>query len=482
MPYYIGVDLGTSSVKTLLLSENGIEKTVSFDYPVSIPKEGWSEQNPLHWREKTFEAIKELTQGIDKSLVKSISFSGQMHGLVLLDKDNNVIRPAILWNDGRSEKEAEYLNNVIGKEELLKLCGNIAFAGFTAPKILWVKENEPENFARINKILLPKDYILFTLTGKYYTDVSDASGTLYFDVENRKWSEEMLGILSVSEDMLPKVRESYEAVSRISEEAAKELGLPADVTVAAGAGDNAAAAVGAGAVSAGDCNISLGTSGTIFVVSDKFSCDTKNAIHSFCSASGSYHQMACMLSAASCMNWWIKDIMKSDDFSLPENVKPGENEIYFLPYLSGERSPYNNPSMRAVFFGMSVNTKREDMTLAVLEGVAFALKQNLEIIRSHGITVNSSRITGGGAKNSLWLKIIASALEVELHVPVTGDCAALGGALLGAKSVMPEEDYECLTAKLYRDEKVIYPDKELAARYNEKYEKFLRITDFQINL
>ena len=264
--YYIGVDLGTSAVKLLLMDEDGtIMNIVSKEYPLEFPHPGWSQQNPLDWYEKSMDGIKELTEGIDKSKVAGIGCGGQMHGLVTLDKDDQVIRPAILWNDGRTGKETEYLNNEIGKDKLSEYTANIAFAGFTAPKILWMQKNEPELFARIEKIMLPKDYVAYRLTGSFCTDLSDASGMLLLDVKNRCWSKEMMEICGVKESQLPKLYESWEVVGTLKPEIAEELGFSTDVKVVAGAGDNAAAAVGTGTVGDGQCNISLGTSGTIFI-------------------------------------------------------------------------------------------------------------------------------------------------------------------------------------------------------------------------
>ena len=296
---YVGVDLGTSAVKMLLMRNDGkIEKIVSKEYPLSFPHPGWSEQKPEDWWTQVMAGLKELLSECDKSQVAGISFGGQMHGLVILDKDDNVIRPAILWNDGRTTKETEYLNNVIGKDKLSQYTANIAFAGFTAPKILWVKENEPENFAKIAKIMLPKDYIAYKLSGVHCTDVSDASGMLLFDVKNKCWSKEMMEICSVKEEQLAKIFESYEVVGCVKEEIAKELGIPADCKVVAGAGDNAAAAIGTGTVGDAMCNISLGTSGTIFISSKEFTVDDNNALHAFAHSDGNYHLMGCMLSAA----------------------------------------------------------------------------------------------------------------------------------------------------------------------------------------
>ena len=308
--YYIGVDLGTSAVKLLLMDEAGrILNVVSKEYPLYFPNPGWSEQKPEDWYDKSIEGIKELIKGFDVDKVAGISFGGQMHGLVILDGNDKVIRPAILWNDGRTIQENDYLNNVIGKDKLSAYTANISFTGFTAPKILWVKNNEPENFARIRKIMLPKDYLAYRLTGVHCTDYSDASGMLLLDVKNKCWSKEMIEICGIKEEMLPKLFESFEKVGTLKSEVARELGLSDGVIVAAGAGDNAAAAVGTGTVGNGSCNISLGTSGTIFISSDIFGVDENNALHSFAHADGHFHLMGCMLSAASCNKWWMDEII-----------------------------------------------------------------------------------------------------------------------------------------------------------------------------
>jgi xylulokinase len=328
-----------------------------------------------------FECIPELTRDIDRTKVAGIGVGGQMHGLVVLDKNDAVIRPAILWNDGRTAKETDYLNNVIGKEKLSEWTGNIAFAGFTAPKLLWIRANEPENFQKIDKIMLPKDYITYLLTGVHSTDFSDASGMLLLDVKNRCWSQPMLDICGVTEAQMPKLFESFDAVGTLTPETAKALGLPEKVLVCAGAGDNAAAAVGTGTVGEGRCNISIGTSGTVFISNCAFSVDSHNALHSFAHSDGNYHLMGCMLSAGSCSKWWMEDILDSKDYKGLEapitDDKLGTNHVFFLPYLMGERSPHNDPAARGTFIGMTMDTSRADMTQAVLEGVAFAIRDSV---------------------------------------------------------------------------------------------------------
>ena len=435
--YYIGVDLGTSAVKLLLMEGNGkICNIVSNEYPLSFPQPGWSEQKPEDWWDAVVDGIKKLVDGFDASEVAGISFGGQMHGLVILDENDNVIRPAILWNDGRTTKQVDYLNNEIGKEKLSEYTANIAFAGFTAPKILWVKENEPENFAKIAKIMLPKDYIAYKMTGVHSCDYSDASGMLLLDVKNKCWSKEMMEICDVKEEQLPKLFESYEVTGSLTKEAAAALGLTTNCKIAAGAGDNAAAAVGTGTVGDGGCNISLGTSGTIFISSKEFGVDRFNALHSFDHADGNFHLMGCMLSAASCNKWWMDEIIGTKDYGKEQEPitddKLGENNVYYLPYLMGERSPHNNPDARALFIGMSMDTTRADMTQAVLEGVAFAMRDCYEIAKDLGINITETKICGGGAKSPLWRKIMANVLNINVNIIESEEGPGLGGAMLAA--------------------------------------------------
>ena len=475
--YYIGVDLGTSAVKLLLMDERGkVQNIVSKEYPLFFPEPGWSEQNPEDWYEKTIEGIQELMKEFDRSRVAGISFGGQMHGLVVLDEDDKVLRPAILWNDGRTGKETEYLNQVIGKEKLSACTANIAFAGFTAPKILWMKENEPELFARIKKIMLPKDYLAYRLCGVHCTDVSDASGMLLFDVKNRAWSEEMMEICGVKREQLAQVFESYEVVGTLKEEIARELGLSTAVKIIAGAGDNAAAAVGTGTVGDGMCNISLGTSGTVFISSKEFGVDENNALHSFAHADGSYHLMGCMLSAASCNKWWMDDIIKTKEYGKEQEgiAKLGQNHVYFLPYLMGERSPHNDPDARGAFIGMTMDTTREDMTQAVLEGVAFALRDSFEVAKKLGISIDRTKICGGGAKSPLWKKIIANVLNIKVDVIESEEGPALGGAMLAAVGCGEYESVEEIAEAVVKIVETIEPEPELAAAYEERYRQFKR--------
>jgi xylulokinase len=478
--YFIGIDLGTSSVKLMLVDSTGrILNIVSRAYPISYPHPGWSEQDPEDWLRETLSGIRELTVGFDTAQVAGIGAGGQMHGLVALDKDDNILRPAILWNDGRTGAETDYLNTAIGKETLTKYTANIAFAGFTAPKLLWMKKHEPELFVRIAKIMLPKDYINYKLSGIHCTDYSDASGMLLLDVQHKCWSKEMLGLCGVKEEWMPRLFESFEAVGTLKPVLAKELGLSPDVIIAAGAGDNAAAAVGTATTGDGNCNISIGTSGTIFISSEKFGVDRNNALHAFAHADGGYHLMGCMLSAASCNKWWMEDILRTTHF--PEEQAPitsdklGCGHVYFLPYLMGERSPHNDPAARGAFVGLSMESTRMDMTQAVLEGVAFGIRDSLEVARSQGLNIRRSKICGGGARSPLWKDIFANVLNLELECVETEEGPGYGGAILAAVACGIYGSVQEAAGKLVKVTSAVKPDAGIAARYEARYQVFRQL-------
>ncbi|NLA05583.1 MAG: xylulokinase [Firmicutes bacterium] len=474
MNYYIGIDLGTSSVKLILMDSSGkIRRILSRTYPASYPRSGWSEQNPEDWYDRTMSGLQELLEGADRSRVCGLSLGGQMHGLVALDKDDRVIRPAILWNDGRATAEVEYLNDVVGTDKLSRWTGNIAFAGFTAPKLLWMKEQEPQRFARIAKIMLPKDYLAYRLTGVHCTDPTDASGMLLFDVKNRSWSHEMIEICGIREEMLARVYESFEPVGRLKEEPAGALGL-GEVLVAAGAGDNAAAALGTGTVSEGQCNISLGTSGTVFIPCERFIVDGKNALHSFAHADGNYHLMGCILSAASCGKWWLEDILKTDDYAgeTASFTGGGKNEVFFLPYLMGERSPHNDACARGLFLGMNMHTTRAGMTQAVYEGVTFALRDSVEIARNMGISPHRSRLCGGGARSGAWRQMAADILNLEMDLLETEEGPALGAAMLAAVACGEYGSVEEAAAQIVRIKETVAPNPEAVETYEARYQFF----------
>ena len=480
MEFYIGIDLGTSSVKLMLVDGEGeIKNTVTREYFVSYPRSGWSEQNAEDWWNAICDAVPELLNGIDGQLVRGIGVAGQMHGLVVLDKDDKVIRPTILWNDGRTQKETDYLNEGIGTEKLFACTGNIAFAGFTAPKLLWMRENEPENFARIDKIMLPKDYVNYLLTGAHCTDYSDAAGMLLLDVKNKCWSKEMLEICGVTEAQMPRLFESYEVVGKITPKLAQQFGISETAIVVAGAGDNAAAAVGTGTVGDGKCNISLGTSGTIFVSNKQFSGDEKQAIHSFCHADGGYHLMGCILSAASCNKWFCDEVLNTTDYKTEElsvqREKLGKNEVFFLPYLMGERSPINDTNATGLFIGLRPNTSRADMYQAVLEGVAFAIKDNLEIIKQFGVDVTESCLCGGGAKSELWREILANVLNIRLNLPITEQGPGYGSAMLAMVGAGAFENVEQCAETFFKVKETVEPDQALVEIYADRYEKYRKI-------
>ncbi len=478
--YYIGIDLGTSATKLILVTKSGeIVNSITKEYPLYFPHPGWSEQKPSDWWSACFEGIVELIKGHDANEIAGIGLGGQMHGLVVLDETDAVIRPAILWNDGRTENEVEYLNDVIGKEKLSAYTANIAFAGFTAPKLLWMKENEPENFARISKIMLPKDYINYCLTGIHACDYSDASGMLLLDVEKKAWSNEMLEICGITEAQMPKLFESYEVIGTVKAEIASLLGLPANVKVVAGAGDNAAAAIGTGTVGEGGCNISLGTSGTIFISSSKFGVDPNNALHAFAHADGGYHLMGCMLSAASCNKWFCEEILKTSDFVAEQEPitedRLGENHVYFLPYLMGERSPINDTNARGTFIGMTMDTSRADMMQAVLEGVAFAIRDSFEVARSLGLEIKNSKICGGGSKSPLWRTMFANILGIPLEILKVEQGPGLGGAMLAMVGCGAYPSIKVVTEAMVEVDTVINPEPELTAKYEMKYQQWRQI-------
>ena len=418
MNFYIGIDLGTSACKGILTDREGtILGEHSVSYPVSSPFTNWSEQSPEDWYDAAVEILRVLARGREKD-VKGVGIAGQMHGLVLLDEHDEVLRPAILWNDGRSTEQTAYLNSL---GVLPDYTGNIAFPGFTAPKILWVKENEPELFARVSKICLPKDYLAYRLTGVFSSEYSDAAGMLLLDVQNKCWSSEMCEICGITQDMLPTLYESYEATGRLKQ----EYGLP-NAVLCAGAGDNAGAAIGTATLRDGDCSISLGTSGTIFLPCDEFNTACGTALHNFAHANGKYHLMGCILSAASCNKWWIKDILDTG-YGDPATPDYGKTGVYFLPYLTGERCPHNDVNARGAFVGLSATTSREDMSLAVLEGVAYALR---DCVEAGGVRIDHAVLCGGGAVSKVWQTVLANVLGADIYLTKSEQGPSMGGALL----------------------------------------------------
>jgi len=477
--FFIGVDLGTSSVKILVMDQSGhIQKTVTKDYPLYFPKPLWSEQNPQDWLEQSLLGIKEAISELDASKIKAISFSGQMHGLVGLDAHDNVIRPAILWNDQRSTTETDYLNEEIGRDALTRYTGNIAFPGFTAPKLLWLKHHEPEHFSRLKKIMLPKDYLAYKLSGAFATDYADASGALYLDVAGRKWSEQMLSILDIDASQLPALYEAYEPIGTLSDEVKAFLGLTHDVAVVIGSGDQACAAVGGGVVSPGRCALSLGTSGVVFVHSDTFIKDPNDGLHAFCHANGAYHLMGCMLSAAGSLKWWVEGILKGVDYThIMDEASDAviENDLFFLPYLMGERSPHNDPNARGVFWGLNLTHTQGDMTRSVVEGVSFALRDSFEIIKALGQPVDEIRINGGGSKNDFWCQMIADVLDTKVVRLATDAGPAYGAAILAAVGAGAFKSVKEACDQLIMTTEAFMPNPENVILYDKKYHKFAKL-------
>ena len=495
--FFIGIDLGTSAMKGILADARGtIVRQATATYDVIYPQNGWTEQNPSDWIVALNNVIAELlcvgkncnkcdindclsaksdTLSIAKC-VKGISFGGQMHGLVALDKYGEVIRPCILWNDGRTEKQTAYLNEVVSKQTLSELTGNIAFAGFTAPKLLWLKENEPDNFERIDKIMLPKDYLAYYLSGVVATDYSDASGTLLLDVKNKRWSQKMANVCGISLQNLPELHESYDVIGTIKHDIATRFGM-SYVKVVIGAGDNAAAAIGTGTVNDGDCNVSLGTSGTIFVCQNKFSVDRNNALHSFAHANGKWHLMGCILSAASCRKWWLVDILETCDYAIDEqqisNVDSGN--VIFLPYLSGERSPHNDVNAKGAFVGLTATTTRAQISRAVLEGVAFAIRDCYEVAKANGLQITRTNLCGGGARSATWQQIFADVLGIPVHILATEQGPSYGAAILAMVGCSVYRDVAEATEQMVSVKQTILPNPQNVAKYQKKYETFTKL-------
>lgn len=481
--YYLGVDLGTSSVKVLVTNDqHEIVGDASREYPVYFPHDKWAEQDPADWWTGTVECIKEVidTLNIPKDGVKAISFSGQMHGLVALDEANEVLLPAILWCDNRTEAECDDITDYFGSAKLSSLVGNKALTGFTAPKILWVKKNHLDIYGQIKHIMLPKDYVNFKLTGDYSTDVSDASGMLLLDVEKRVWSKEMLDYLGLEESMLPKIHESYEVTGCVTEEVKTMLGLEGEVLVVAGGGDQAAGAVGTGTVEEGVVSVSLGTSGVVFAAHETYAVDSDgNRLHAFCHANGKYHSMGVMLSAANCLKWWVETINKGVSFEAllaeAEAVEAGSNKLIFLPYLMGERTPYADPDAKGSFIGMTMNTERGHMTRAVLEGVTFGLKDSLEILKDLKVPINEVRVIGGGAKSPLWKQILADVFGVTIQEINTNQGGGLGAAILAATGAGLYKTVEEGCDKMISVTNHVEPIAENVERYEKVYPLYQKL-------
>lgn len=429
---YLGLDLGTSGVKALLMDESqSVLGSSTAPLSVQRPCPGWSEQNPEDWITATRAAIDQLRAAHDLSGVRGIGLSGQMHGAVTLDRADGVIRPAILWNDTRSHAQAARLD---ADPRFRAVSGNIVFAGFTAPKLVWMAENEPDAFARVACVLLPKDYLRLWLTGERVSDMSDAAGTSWLDTGARAWSDDLLAASGMRRDQMPALVEGNAPSGLLRRELAAQWGMGADVVVAGGAGDNAATAIGAGTIAEGQGFVSLGTSGVLFAATNRYLPRPDSAVHAFCHAlPGMWHQMGVILSASAALEWYA-GLVGQTPAALTADLGPlrPPGEVVFLPYLSGERTPHNAAHARGMFAGLSARSDRDDLTRAVLEGVAFALADNLAALRSAGSAPQGLLILGGGARSDYWQRVIAAALDLPVMIPEAGDFgAAFGAARLG---------------------------------------------------
>ncbi|HVN16988.1 MAG TPA: xylulokinase [Anaerolineales bacterium] len=436
---FLGIDVSTTATKALLVDESGnVVAVASSSHTLQTPKPLWSEQNPREWWDAASASIRSALgkAGVSGERVAAVGLTGQMHGLVLIDEAGEVLRPAILWNDQRTQGQCDEIHQRIGKEKFIRITGNVALTGFTAPKILWVKENEPEVYAKAKHVLLPKDYVRYKLTGEFAMDKADGAGTVLFDLKSRDWSDEVLSALDIPRAWMPRTFEGPEFTGRITAEAAAATGLKVGTPVAAGGGDQAAQAVGVGAVEPGVVALTVGTSGVIFATTSSALIEPEGRLHAFCHAvPGRWHFMGVMLSAAGSLQWYRDTLapnMSFDDLlHEAESVPAGSEGMQFLPYLSGERTPYPDPLARGAFIGLTLRHGRGHLTRAVLEGVSFGLKDSFTLIQNAGLgTISQVRASGGGTKGALWRQILASVLEAELVTVNTTEGAAFGAALL----------------------------------------------------
>jgi xylulokinase len=462
-PTFVGLDVGTTGVKAIAISPRGdVVARAEEEYPLSIPRPGWAEQDPLDWWRASQAALAAL--GVEPA---GIGLSGQMHGLVVLDDDERVLRPAILWNDQRTAAECAEIEQRVGLERLIQLTGNRALTGFTAPKLLWLRGHEPELYDRITHVLLPKDYVRLRLTGEHAIDVADASGTLLFDVARRRWSDEVVGALELDPAWLPRSLESPEVSGSTA----------GGVPVAAGAGDQAAAALGVGVDRPGPLSVVLGTSGVVFAALPAFAADPEARVHAFCHAvPGAWHAMGVMLSAAGAFRWFrdafARDVAYDTLTAEAAAVGAGAGGLLFLPYLSGERTPHADPDARGAFVGLALGHARGALVRAVLEGVAYGLRDSLELLRALGVRPESARASGGGARSRLWLEIVASVLGLPLELTAAEEGSAYGAALLGAVAAGAFASVEESVGACVRVRERVEPRAEWQARYEQGYARY----------
>lgn len=495
----LGIDLGTSGVKALIIREDGTAlASATVEYPLSTPRPLWSEQDPADWWRGTCEATRAVLAkaNIPASEVRAIGLSGQMHGLTLLNKDGQVLRPAILWNDQRTGAQCDEITRLAGgKQRVLSLTANVVLPGFTAPKILWVRENEPEIYAQVAHVLLPKDYIRYKLSGEFATEVSDASGMSVFDVQHRTWSAEMLRALDIPREWMPRCAESHEVTAHVSATGAQEIGLSIGTPIVGGGGDNASGAVGNGVVREGIVSASLGTSGVIFASSEKFVMEPEGKLHAFCHAlPDTWHVMGVMLSAGGSLRWYRDTISRgrlenrdSNPISNPQSpisydelmsdvatVPPGAEGLIFLPYLTGERCPYPDPLARGAFVGLTLRHTQAHMTRAVVEGVTYGLADSLQLIRDLGIRIDSVLAVGGGARSAIWRQILADVFDTEITLINSSEGCAFGVALLAGVGIGVWADARQACDATLKVTTRVEPTKDAAVRrqYAEAYARY----------
>ncbi len=493
MAYILGVDIGTSGTKTVLFSEDGAPvSSAVYEYPLYTPKNGYAEQDPLDWWNASASGIRSVIEksGVSPSEIKGVGLSGQMHGLVMLDGDNKVIRRSIIWCDQRTAKEAAEITDKVGAKQLIEITANPAVTGFTAAKIMWVKNNEPRNFEKCRHILLPKDYIRFMLTGEYATEVSDASGMQLLDIPNRRWSDEILDKLGIDKRLLAKVYESPEITGKITRQAAELTGLAEGTIVVGGAGDNAAAAVGTGVVTDGRAFTTIGSSGVVFAHTDKISIDKKGRVHTFCCAvPGCWHVMGVTQSAGLSLKWFRDNFCQSemetalnmgvDPYYLTdkeaESVPIGANGLLYMPYLNGERTPHLDPDCRGAFVGLSAMHKKSDMIRAVMEGVSYSLRDCVEVMREMNINVTDMMACGGGGSSPLWRQMLADLYGCSVKTTQNKEGPALGAALLAAVGAGIYRSVPEACAAVIAPDKIQDPVKENSAEYEKVYAVYKKL-------
>jgi len=478
MAHFLGIDTSTTGSKAILIDESGqICAAASAPHTLQTPKPLWSEQDPSQWWRAVVDSTHAVVEqaGLDRDSIVAIGLTGQMHGLVLLDEAGEVLRPAILWNDQRTQRQCDEIHARIGKEKFIQITGNVALAGFTAPKILWVAENEPELYARARHILLPKDFIRYKLTGEMAMDQADGAGTVLMDLKTRQWSPEILKALDIPANWMPELYEGPQITGTVTQEAAEQTGLPAGIPVVAGGGDQAAQAVGVGAVHEGIVALTLGTSGVVFATTDSPFIEPEGRLHAFCHAvPGRWHLMGVMLSAAGSLRWYRDTIAPTMDYEQllepAAEIDPGADGLVFLPYLTGERTPHPDPLARGAFVGLTVRHSLPHLTRAVLEGVAFGLRDSFELMKNAGLAeIDQVRVSGGGAKSPLWQQILADVFGSELVTVNTSEGAAFGAALLAGAGAGHWPSVEAACQETIRITGRVTPNVEVAQRYEDVY-------------